>query len=657
MRFRNLLNVTIKTKLYGMATASLLFVFAVSATGYWGISSVSKAIGQGTMIGVAVRNNIEAGIYNDMIREDINAVCTKKDQEQQDAIANLTAHSQLLALRAAAARDAITDSSLRSILDTQLTTVNEYVAATLAISKDVMTDRGRAANEVSQAIQLNSRLQGQLSDSGEQLEATSKQAERASTSKAKRATRITVLICAMSLVVLFLASFILVRTISGSLNRLTSMIHALAEGEGDVTKRLEDAGSFGRDELGEVSRLFNLFMDKLQEILRGVGAHTTKLASASQQLLEASDQITVNSGETANQSNSAAQATQQVTQNLQVLSTGSSEMMSTVQSIASNASEAAKVAGSAVSAAQTANAAIAKLGHSGSEIGVVIKVITSIAQQTNLLALNATIEAARAGEAGKGFAVVAGEVKELAKQTANATEEISRKINAIQVDTKSAVAAIETVSGVINEINSISATIATAVEEQSATTNEMTRNANEAASGAGNISVSIEGVARAAEGTLERAKESQRAAQGLATIAEELGKIMRQFKIERRESRIGISVPVRLTTVDADGRELGQNVMTVNVSHTGALLKGIQHKPRLGSTVTLDRENAREQFVVAWVGEENTSDAGMIGVSAMNPATTFWNHLIGAQSEGESNTENEQSRHSPAKPKARAQGA
>ena len=156
---------------------------------------------------------------------------------------------------------------------------------------------------------------------------------------------------------------------------------------------------------------------------------------------------------------------------------------------------------------------------SSAEIGEVIKVITSIAQQTNLLALNATIEAARAGEAGKGFAVVANEVKELAKQTAKATEDISRKITAIQTDTQGAVEAIGTISGVINQISDISGTIATAVEEQSATTNEMTRNVADAAKGSGEITHNIAGVAEAAQGTSPSAQESQKAANHLAEMA------------------------------------------------------------------------------------------------------------------------------------------
>ncbi len=161
----------------------------------------------------------------------------------------------------------------------------------------------------------------------------------------------------------FVAIF-LSRRIAARLSRLTQMIQNIAEGEGDVTKRLEAATGFGNDELGEVSRLFNLFMDKLQEILRGIAAHTNKLTTASQQLLEASEQITINSGETAVQSNSVSRATQQVTQNLQSLSTGAGEMTSTIQSIAANAHEAAKVAASAVGAAQAANATVAKLGQS-----------------------------------------------------------------------------------------------------------------------------------------------------------------------------------------------------------------------------------------------------------------------------------------------------
>jgi methyl-accepting chemotaxis protein len=649
------MKLTIRTKLFGLATSSLLLVACVSATGYWGITSVTKTTTQVAALGVAIRNHVEANMYNDMTREDIYAICTKKGQDQQDAVANLTAHSKLLEERTTAARAAAMDPALQATLDAESHMEQEYLNAGAALSKAIVNDPPAAVAAAGQALQLYTGLQQELQDSGDQLEKGAQQAELSATKKAARATRAMFLICGISLLMLFLGSIVLVRTISNSLRRLTQMIQDIAEGEGDVTRRLEVAGGLSNDELGEVSRLFNLFMDKLQEILRGVAAHTQELGTASRQLLKASEQITINSRETATQSNSVSRATKQVSQNLQSLSTGAGEMTSTIQSIAVNANEAAKVAVSAVGAAQAADVTVAKLGHSSAEIGVVVKVITSIAQQTNLLALNATIEAARAGEAGKGFAVVANEVKELAKQTAKATEDISQKITAIQVDTKGAVAAIGTVSGVINKINGISATIAAAVEEQSATTNEMTRNTSEAAGGAGDIAANIAGVTQAADGTLARAQESQKAAQELAAIAGQLSSLMKQFKIERGDRRIDASLPVTLTAVDAHGHPSEQEVMTVNVSRQGALLRGIQGKFQLGDQVSLARLHKQDQFIVAWVGEEDTSRARHIGVSAVDAASSFWSDVVETRSPA--STEGSYSNRVPEKPKAMAHGA
>ncbi|MET0339914.1 MAG: PAS domain-containing methyl-accepting chemotaxis protein [Polyangiales bacterium] len=259
-----------------------------------------------------------------------------------------------------------------------------------------------------------------------------------------------------------------------------------------------------------------------QNAAQTASRYAQSLASASEELSAVAKQMTSNSEQTTAQSNLVAQASEQVTSNVTSVAASAEQMSSTVREIAKNAHDAARVATAAVRAAEETNKTVAQLGDSSMEIGKVIKVITSIAQQTNLLALNATIEAARAGEAGKGFAVVANEVKELAKQTAKATEDISQKIEAIQNDTKGAVAAIHHIGKIIGQINDFQNTIASAVEQQAATTNEIARNASEAARGSLQISGNIGAVSVAARNTSEGAANTLASAEELSRVASEL---------------------------------------------------------------------------------------------------------------------------------------
>ena len=317
------------------------------------------------------------------------------------------------------------------------------------------------------------------------------------------------------------------RSTSGAISRMADMIQEIASNNLTVA----DVEIKSQDEIGQACMALNKMKNNLHEVIQAISGTAVQVAGASEELSSTSQQITANSEETSAQAKVVSTATEQVSQNLQTVATGAEEMGSTIKEIAKNATEAAKVATGAVRVAENTTATVSKLGESSTEIGQVIKVITSIAQQTNLLALNATIEAARAGEAGKGFAVVANEVKELAKETAKATEDISRKIAAIQTDTQAAVGAIAEISGVINQINGISNTIATAVEEQNATTNEMARNVSEAARGSGEITSNIAGVAQAAESTSRGASDTQKAAQQLVETSAELRRLVEQFKI------------------------------------------------------------------------------------------------------------------------------
>lgn len=352
--------------------------------------------------------------------------------------------------------------------------------------------------------------------------------EKAAADTIAARTWVMTLVGIVSLIVIVITGYLIGKSVTDPLQHIAARLKDISEGEGDLTKLVE---ATGKDEITEVATYFNQFVTKLRTMITAISENAEHVASASEELSATSHQITANSEETSAQARVVSQAGEHINQNLQTIATGAEEMSTTVNEIAKNAMEAARVATEAVNTAEATNATVGRLGASSAEIGKVIEVITSIAQQTNLLALNATIEAARAGEAGKGFAVVANEVKELAKQTAKATEEIGHKITGIQANTTGAVEAIGSIRAVIDKISHISGVIATAVEEQSATTNEMSRNVGEAAKGAGEISNNIAGVAEAAQSTTQSVAEAQKATEHLAQMSQQLRQLVGQFKV------------------------------------------------------------------------------------------------------------------------------
>jgi methyl-accepting chemotaxis protein len=323
----------------------------------------------------------------------------------------------------------------------------------------------------------------------------------------------------------------LARSIVRPLRKTVEVLDRVAEG--DLTQRLDVAA---KDEVGQAGHAVNRMLDRTAAAMRAIGTNAATLAGSSEQLSEVSQNMGASAEETSAQSGAASAAAEQVSANVQTVATAADEMSSSIREIAGSANEAARVATTAVTVAESTNATVTKLGDSSAEIGEVIKVITSIAEQTNLLALNATIEAARAGEAGKGFAVVANEVKELAKETARATEDIGNKILAIQADAANAVSAIGEITSVISQINDIQTTIASAVEEQTATTNEIGRSVGEAARGASEIAGNVSGVAQAAHETAEGAANTLQAASSLARMAEELTRLVGQFRLEEEKA-------------------------------------------------------------------------------------------------------------------------
>jgi methyl-accepting chemotaxis protein len=372
--------------------------------------------------------------------------------------------------------------------------------------------------------QISDGLDKLVKSAQDQATAAKAAARSSASSTSSLATTLGILALLGSIVLAALLTLSITRPLGTLRARLTD----IAEGEGDLTKRLE---ATGRDEFTGVSRAFNAFVEKIAGTVRGIAESASAVAAASEELTATSTQIMSSSQRTSTQSGVVVVAADEVSGNVQTVAAGAEELSASIREIASNASEAARVGDQTMTAAQTTNQLIGKLGESSREIGDVVKVITAIAEQTNLLALNATIEAARAGEAGKGFAVVAGEVKDLAQETATSTGNIAARVQSIQQDTAAAIAAITEIVEIIGRLGDYQTTIASAVEEQTATTNEMSRNINQAAASSAEIATNIADIAEAAQATTSGVTDTQQAAQELSKMSHQLRSLVSQFRV------------------------------------------------------------------------------------------------------------------------------
>ena len=531
----------LSTKLIVGFSITILFSVALSVTAFWTFAKLHDAIDgiyERDLVGVKLLN--ETATYVQNVARDVNRVGLSHYVNDAESIKRATE-------RINKAKLVIEKDLKEADLTIRNTERNKETKAKLAsispkvdqlyklyLDKLLKIELGKDSSVAVSLILNNPEYRALLADIAESVVAVSN-AKATNAKKNVTATQTELgqielymmLMLGASVLLSVLVVYVVLQSVKRPLASLQKTILEMADSK--LNTSVENTNL--NNEVGEMAKAIQVLQTNLQQSFKAIGANSASVASSSEELAAVSMQMSSNAEETSAQAKVVADAADRMSSNTQMVATGIEEMSASIREISLSTVQASTVANQAVDVAKSTNETMSKLGKSTMEIGNVLKVISSIAEQTNLLALNATIEAARAGELGKGFAVVANEVKELARQTAKATEEIGGSISVMQADAKGALASIEEITAIINKMNEISGIIASAVEEQAATTAEINRNVSEAATGSTEIAKNIKSVADAAKSTTEGASNSQQAASDLSKIAVDLEGAVARFKL------------------------------------------------------------------------------------------------------------------------------
>ena len=527
----------LSTKLIVGFSITILFSIALSFTAFWAFSKLDDAIDglyERDLIGVKLLTEVSRDVQN--VARNINRVGLAHFSNDPESIKRSS--ETITKLKTEIEKDlkdadpTIRNKDLKAKLASIFPKVDQLYK--LYIDKVLKTELGKDSGAAVSSILNNPEYRALLAEVSQLiLEVSDQKSSNAKKNVTASQTELDQIKLYMSLMLgaSILLSFLVVYVVLQSVKRPLASLQKTILEMADSKLNTSVANTNLNNEVGEMAKAIQVLQTNLQQSFKTIGANSASVASSSEELAAVSMQMSSNAEETSAQAKVVADAADRMSSNTQMVATGIEEMSASIREISLSTVQASTVANQAVDVAKSTNETMSKLGKSTMEIGNVLKVISSIAEQTNLLALNATIEAARAGELGKGFAVVANEVKELARQTAKATEEIGGSISVMQADAKGALASIEEITAIINKMNEISGIIASAVEEQAATTAEINRNVSEAATGSTEIAKNIKSVADAAKSTTEGASNSQQAASDLSKIAVDLEGAVAKFKL------------------------------------------------------------------------------------------------------------------------------